>query len=59
MTATGALGPDRQIFRLPASGETEGRLDILSEDGKTRLGEPLDLKLTAGRVYRLTWRPTR
>ena len=59
LTATGALGPDRQIFRLPASGETEGRLDILSEDGKTRLGEPLDLKLTAGRVYRLTWRPTR
>lgn len=58
LTATGALGPDRQIISLPAR-ETEGRLEILSEDGKTRLGESLDLKLTTGRVYRLTRRPTR
>ncbi|NLE58070.1 MAG: hypothetical protein GX616_06910, partial [Planctomycetes bacterium] len=58
LTVTGALGPDRQIISLPAR-ETEGRLEILSEDGKTRLGELLDLKLTTGRVYRLTRRPTR
>ncbi|MGQ9652158.1 MAG: hypothetical protein ACUVXJ_18835 [Phycisphaerae bacterium] len=53
LPVTGALGPDRQIISLPARGETEGRLEVLSEDGKTRLGEPLDVKLTSGRVYRL------
>lgn len=58
LTVAGALGPDRQIISVPAR-EMEGHLEIFSEDGRTRLGEPLDLKLTAGRMYRLTWRSAR
>jgi hypothetical protein len=52
-TAAGALGPDRQVLSISATGETQGRLEVFAEDGKTRLGEPLDTKLVPGRVYRL------
>ena len=50
--AAGALGPDRQVFKLP-SGPIEGRLDVFAEDGKTRLAGPMQAKLTPGEVYRL------
>jgi len=51
--ATRALGPDRQILSLEGRHEVEGRLDVFAEDGRTPLGPPLSVKLTAGRVYRL------
>lgn len=53
-TAAGSLGPDRQVFTLPA-GENHGRLEILAEDGRARLGDPLDAELVTGQVYRLRW----
>ncbi len=53
-TATGSLGPDRQVFRLP-SGQIEGRFEVFAEDGKTPLGGPIDVKLVPGHVCRLKW----
>jgi len=53
-TATGSLGPDRQVFRLP-SGQIEGHLEVFAEDGKTPLGGPIDVKLVSGHVCRLKW----
>lgn len=52
-SATGALGPDRQVFAIPSGARTEGRLSVYSEDGVSRLGRPLEVELTSGGVYRL------
>jgi hypothetical protein len=59
LTAAGAIGPDRQIFRLPSADAVEARLEVFAEDGKTRLGEPVAVKLVPGQVCRLKWEPKR
>jgi hypothetical protein len=51
--ATRALGPDRQIISLQGQPDVKGRLEVFAEDGLTPLGEPLEVHLGAGRVYRL------
>ena len=43
------------MFKPPLANPTEGRLEVFSEDGKTRLGEPLRVKLVPGQVCRLKW----
>lgn len=49
-----ALGPDRQIIRLGNAAERSGAVQLFAEDGCTPLGDPQDVKLVAGAVYRLT-----
>lgn len=52
---TDGLGPDRQLISLGGRQQIEGRLAIYAEDGKTRLGEPIPLKLVSGGVYVVRW----
>jgi len=49
----GALGPDRQIIALPGAGPFRGRFEVLGDDGRTRLAEPIPMSVTPGGVYRL------
>jgi len=50
--AQGALGPDRQWFKLPLGQPFEGNLTVFSEDGVTSLWTG-PVKLAPGGVYRL------
>jgi hypothetical protein len=50
--AQGALGPDRQWFKLPHGQPFEGTLTVFSEDGVTPLWTG-PVKLAPGGVYRL------
>jgi len=49
-----ALGPDRQILRIPEGIDRAGTLQIFAEDGKTPLGEPIPGTLNPGTVHALT-----
>ena len=62
--ACGALGPDRQLVKLPPvlpplEGNStvvnfEGTLTVFAEDGVTRIGsQPVSLR--PGGVYRVDW----
>lgn len=48
-----SLGPDRQVLDLDGRKEIAGTFEVFGEDGATRLGEPLKVKLVSGGVYRL------
>jgi hypothetical protein len=50
--AAGALGPDRQRFRLPEDKPFEGELRLFDDDGVTLLGSTA-VHLEPGRVYRI------
>lgn len=52
--ATGALGPDRQIIRLPEGGPIEGRFEVYAEDGRTPLGADLPATVQRGQIVQLT-----
>jgi len=53
--AAGALGPDRQWFKLPHAMPFEGTLTVYAEDGVTQLGtQPVSLQ--PGVTYRLAWK---
>jgi len=54
LEATGALGPDRQWFKLPQGRPFEGTITVFAEDGITRLGSQA-VTLQPGVVYRLEW----
>jgi len=51
--AAGALGPDRQVIRIPEGTDTKGTLSIVAEDGITRLGDPIPINADPGAVFRL------
>ncbi len=54
--AAGALGPDRQWFKLPHGMPLEeGTLTVFAEDGVTSLGT-VPVSLRPGAVYRLEWK---
>jgi hypothetical protein len=48
----GALGPDRQVFRV-GDGKVKVRLEVLAEDGKTPVGTSGVVELEPGSAYRL------
>ncbi len=50
-----ALGPDRQVLSLKGERPQEGHLQVLAEDGRTSLCEPIPLTLVPGAVYRIDW----
>lgn len=50
--AVGALGPDRQRFRLPDNRPFDGELRVYDDDGVTPLGSA-SVHLEPGRVYRI------
>jgi hypothetical protein len=54
LEAAGALGPDRQWFKLPQGRPFEGTITVFAEDGITRLGTQA-VTLQPGVVYRLEW----
>ena len=49
----GSLGPDRQVIDLGAAPELTGSIEVLAEDGRTRIAGPLPVKLVSGATYRL------
>lgn len=51
--ATGALGPDRQLFSLGDSSEITASAAVYGEDGNTLCGKSEPLLLRSGGVYRL------
>lgn len=54
--AEGALGPDRQWFRLPQGAAMQAAtLTVFAEDGSTPLGT-VSVNLKPGTVYRIDWR---
>ena len=53
--AAGALGPDRQWFRLPHGATFEGTITVYAEDGVTQLGTR-PVALEPGVAYRLAWK---
>jgi hypothetical protein len=54
--AEGALGPDRQWFRLPHGAAMQAAtLTMFAEDGTTPLGT-VSVDLKPGAVYRIDWR---
>jgi hypothetical protein len=54
--AEGALGPDRQWFKLPHAAAMQGAtLAVFAEDGTTPLGKA-SVELRPGAVYRIDWR---
>lgn len=54
----GALGPDRQRFRLPGNLPFDGELRVFSDDGSTLLGTTA-VHLDPGRTYRIQIETTR
>ncbi len=48
-----ALGPNRQILRIPESMDRAGKLQVFAEDGKTAIGEPIPGTLNPGTVHEL------
>ena len=48
-----ALGPDRQVLRIPEGMNRQGSLQLFAEDGKTPIGEPLPGTLNPGTVHEL------
>lgn len=54
--AIGALGPDRQRFRLPDNKPFDGELRVFDDDGTTLLGST-SVHLEPGRVYRIEITP--
>jgi hypothetical protein len=52
--AAGALGPDRQWFKLPHGRPFEGTINVFAEDGETLIGSQ-PVTLDPGVVYRLKW----
>ncbi len=54
--AEGALGPDRQWFKLPHAAAMQGAtLTVFAEDGTTPLGT-VSVNFQPGAVYRIEWR---
>jgi hypothetical protein len=52
LPVAGALGPDRQIIQVK-DGPRVATLQAMSEDGKTRLGQPVSVRLEPGCIYRI------
>jgi hypothetical protein len=50
-TPSAALGPDRAVLSLGDAKELTGTIQVLGEDGKTPLCEPIQVKLMSGGVY--------
>ena len=48
-----ALGPDRQILRIPDDVDGNGTLQVFAEDGTTELGPPLRVKNAATTLFRV------
>jgi hypothetical protein len=48
-----ALGPDRQILRIPEGMDHAGTLQVFAEDGKTPVGGPIPGTLNPGTVHEL------
>ena len=48
-----ALGPDRQLVRIPDGVNTEGHFEVFAEDGVTAICEPIPMKAGAPRILRL------
>jgi hypothetical protein len=55
LEAMGALGPDRQWFKLPHGLPFEGTITVFAEDGITPLGIQA-VTLQPGFAYRLEWK---
>ncbi|NUM55561.1 MAG: hypothetical protein HUU46_18100 [Candidatus Hydrogenedentes bacterium] len=52
----GALGPDRQIIRLPTDLKDDvGAVDLYAEDGATQIHSIERFKIEAGACYQLKW----
>ena len=51
--AAHALGPDRQLFRIPVRDLPRGRFEIYAEDGETLLATSPELDVTPGQTYQL------
>lgn len=51
---TGAIGPDRQVIPLKAAKSFEGTYEVWSEDGRTRLSGPHDIRAKTGDLFQLT-----
>ncbi len=50
----GAVGPDRQILRIPEGVSPKGNLQVFAEDGVTPLGPAVEGAFTSPAIYRLT-----
>ncbi len=48
-----ALGPDRQVLRIPENMDRTGKLQLFAEDGKTPIGDPIPGTLNPGTVHEL------
>jgi hypothetical protein len=48
---SGALGPDRQIIRIPKDKTIQGRFEVYSEDSTTPLLTKVDATLVSGAVF--------
>lgn len=48
----GAIGPDRQVIRIPEDVEPNGVLQIFAEDGETPLGPPIEVRNAVETIYR-------
>ncbi|NUN95993.1 MAG: DUF1080 domain-containing protein [Candidatus Omnitrophica bacterium] len=46
-----ALGPDRQILKVPADREIKGRFEFHREDGVTRIGDSIPAAIRSGQVF--------
>jgi len=51
---TAALGPDRQIIKVPKEGNIEGHFEVYAEDGTTPIGGRLPGSLVSGTVWTVT-----
>ncbi|HRZ83798.1 MAG TPA: hypothetical protein P5069_15210, partial [Candidatus Hydrogenedentes bacterium] len=50
----GAVGPDRQILRIPEGVSAKGSVQVFAEDGVTPLGPALEGTFSRPAVYQLT-----
>lgn len=48
-----AIGPDRQLIRIPEGVSPSGALQVFSEDGVTPLGPPVEVKNAATTIFRV------
>ena len=47
-----AMGPDRQLIRIPDDVAPDGTLQVFSEDGATPLGPPVEVQNAAATIFR-------
>jgi len=52
-----ALGPDRQLIRIPEGVAPQGHFEVFAEDGSTPQTKPIPAKVHSGMIFRLDRTP--